>query len=212
VVSFVLVVDDHPVFCAAMLMVVEAAEPGTQVKSVADLAAAEVVVRKQGFDLILLDMALPDVQGMSGLLLLRQLQPAAPIAIVSARDDAQLVRRSAECGARGFIPKSMPIELMVNAVKVFLAGGQWFPEGTFATDISAEERAFAARFRQLSSAQLRILRAIADGRMNKQIAHDLGIAETTVKSHLQAIFRKLGVANRMQAVIALNSFDLIPEA
>jgi DNA-binding NarL/FixJ family response regulator len=103
-------------------MVVEAAEPGTQVKSVADLAAAEVVVRKQGFDLILLDMALPDVQGMSGLLLLRQLQPAAPIAIVSARDDAQLVRRSAECGARGFIPKSMPIELMVNAVKVFLAG------------------------------------------------------------------------------------------
>jgi DNA-binding NarL/FixJ family response regulator len=212
VVSFVLVVDDHPVFCAAMLMVVEAAEPGTQVKSVADLAAAEVVVRKQGFDLILLDMALPDVQGMSGLLLLRQLQPAAPIAIVSARDDAQLVRRSAECGARGFIPKSMPIELMVNAVKVFLAGGQWFPEGTFATDISAEERAFAARFRQLSSAQLRILRAIADGRMNKQIAHDLGIAETTVKSHLQAIFRKLGVANRMQAVVALNSFDLIPEA
>jgi DNA-binding NarL/FixJ family response regulator len=92
------------------------------------------------------------------------------------------------------------------------AGGQWFPEGTFATDISAEERAFAARFRQLSSAQLRILRAIADGRMNKQIAHDLGIAETTVKSHLQAIFRKLGVANRMQAVVALNSFDLIPEA
>ncbi len=206
--SAVLVVDDHPVFCAAMSMVVGTADGNAEVTQVSDLGAAEAAMRDRGFNLVLLDLALPDVQGMSGLLLLRQLQPSSPLAIVSGREDPRLMRQAAECGACGYIPKSTAVDVMVAAVKALLVGGQWFPQATFAAEISEEERQLAARFAELSSAQIRVLRAIVDGRLNKQIAHDLGIAEATVKSHLQTTFRKLGVANRIQAIIALNSLDL----
>ena len=188
-------------------MVVSAADGEAEVVQVSDLQAAEAEVRERSFDLVLLDLALPDVQGMSGLLLLRQLQPAIPLAIVSARDEPRLMRQAAECGASGYIPKSTAVDVMVTAVKALLIGGHWFPQGTFSAEMSEAEQQLAAGFAELSAAQVRVLRAIVDGRLNKQIAHDLGIAEATVKSHLQTIFRKLGVANRMQAVIALNSLD-----
>lgn len=206
--SAVLVVDDHPVFCAAMAMVVVAADSGAEVVQVADLAAAETTMRDRGFDLVLLDLTLPDVQGMSGLMLLRQLQPDTAVAVVSGRGEQRLIRQAAEFGACGYIPKSTAVDVMVTAVKALLIGGQWFPQGTFVAELTEGERQMAARFAELSSAQIRVLRAIVDGRLNKQIAHDLGIAEATVKSHLQTIFRKLGVANRVQAIIALNALDL----
>jgi DNA-binding NarL/FixJ family response regulator len=207
VTSSILIVDDHPVFCAAMSMIVETAEPGAQVTSVPDLASAQVSLRAQAANLVLLDLGLPDVQGMSGILLLRQVRPTATFAIVSASTELELMHKAAECGAQGFIPKTLKIDVMIAAVKALLIGGQWFPEGFYAASVTAEERAFVQRFSDLSAAQLRVLRAIADGRLNKQIAHDLGIAETTVKTHLQAIFRKLKVANRTQAVLAMNDFD-----
>jgi DNA-binding NarL/FixJ family response regulator len=118
------------------------------------------------------------------------------------------MRQAAACGARGYIPKSTPVDVMVTAVNALLVGGQWFPQSVLNFEMSDDQRELGARFAELSVAQIRVLRAIADGRLNKQIAHDLGIAEATVKSHLQTIFRKLGVPNRMQAVIALNSLDL----
>jgi DNA-binding NarL/FixJ family response regulator len=208
VASGVLVVDDHPVFCTAMSMVVSAAEEAAEIIGVADLASAERLMRERSYDLVLLDLSLPDVQGMSGLLLLRQLQPSSAIAIVSAREEARLMRQAAACGARGYIPKSTPVDVMVTAVNALLVGGQWFPQSVLNFEMSDDQRELGARFAELSVAQIRVLRAIADGRLNKQIAHDLGIAEATVKSHLQTIFRKLGVPNRMQAVIALNSLDL----
>ena len=188
-------------------MVVSAAEETAEIIGVADLAGAERFMRERRYDLVLLDLALPDVQGMSGLLLLRQLQPSSAIAIVSAREEPRLMRQAAACGARGYIPKSTPVDVMVIAVNALLIGGQWFPQSALNFEMSDDQRELGARFAELSVAQIRVLRAIADGRLNKQIAHDLGIAEATVKSHLQAIFRKLGVPNRMQAVIALNSLN-----
>lgn len=209
--SAVLVVDDHPVFCTAMSMVVNAADGEAQVVQVSDLGAAEAAMRDGEFNLVLLDLALPDVQGMSGLLLLRQLQPSTPLAIVSASEDPRQMRQAAECGARGYVPKSTAVDVMVAAVKALLVGGQWFPQVTFAAEISEEDRQMAARFAELSVAQIRVLRASVDGRLNKQIAHDLGITEATVKSHLQTIFRKLGVANRIQAIIAMNRLGPMPD-
>ena len=192
-------------------MVVAAAEGDATVMQVSQLSEAEAAIREQSFNLILLDLTLPDVQGMSGLLLLRQLQPATRLAIVSGREEAQLMRQAMEYGACGYIPKSTAMDVMVAAVKALLLGGQWFPESALRAEMTEEEKVLAARFAELSAAQVRVLRAIVDGRLNKQIAHDLGIAEATVKSHLQTIFRKLGVANRMQAVIALNNLGTLPE-
>ena len=192
-------------------MVVNAADGEAQVVQVSDLGAAEAAMRDGEFNLVLLDLALPDVQGMSGLLLLRQLQPSTPLAIVSASEDPRQMRQAAECGARGYVPKSTAVDVMVAAVKALLVGGQWFPQVTFAAEISEEDRQMAARFAELSVAQIRVLRASVDGRLNKQIAHDLGITEATVKSHLQTIFRKLGVANRIQAIIAMNRLGPMPD-
>ena len=204
--SAVLVVDDHPVFCTAMSMVVAAADNGAETILVTNLAEAEAAVRSRTFDLALLDLALPDVQGISGLLLLRQMRPDLTLAIVSGREEPRLMQQVAQCGAKGYIPKSTAMDTMVAAIKALLLGGHWFPDGTFAQAIPDEERELTARFAELSTAQVRVLRAIADGRLNKQIAHELGVTEATVKSHLQAIFRKLNVTNRTQAVLALNSF------
>lgn len=188
-------------------MVVNAADGEALVVQVSDLGAAEAAMRDAEFNLVLLDLSLPDVHGMSGLLLLRQLQPSTPLAIVSASEDPRQMRQAAECGACGYVPKSTAVDVMVGAVKALLVGGQWFPQATFVAEISEEDQQMASRFAELSAAQIRVLRASVDGRLNKQIAHDLGITEATVKSHLQTIFRKLGVANRIQAIIALNRLD-----
>ena len=110
-------------------------------------------------------------------------------------------------GAQGFLSKSSPIDRVVSAIRVLLEGGQWFPNGVNLGAVSDATTELAARMGTLSVAQLRVLRAIASGRQNKQIAHDLDLAEPTVKSHLSAIFRKLGVTNRTQAVLQLQLLD-----
>ncbi|KQN40552.1 hypothetical protein ASG37_01810 [Sphingomonas sp. Leaf407] len=205
--SQILVADDHPMCATALAMAARVVDPAVTIDSATTLAEAEDFARIRPHDLILLDLMLPDVQGFAGLAVLRAVRPAARIAIVSGRDDPSVIRQAVARGASGFIPKSSPIDEMVAAIRNLLAGERWIPAGI---DIGASDdrRAdLAQRMGTLSIAQLRVLRAIANGHQNKQIAYDLQLAEPTVKSHLSAIFRKLGVSNRTQAVLALQAFD-----
>ncbi|UVO51289.1 response regulator transcription factor [Sphingomonas sp. SUN019] len=204
----ILIADDHPMFATALTMAAHSADPTILVDAAATLADAEATARAHSHDLILLDLMLPDVQGFAGLAMLRAMRPATPIAIVTSRDEPAIVHQAVKLGARGFLSKATPIEGMVGAIRVLLAGGQWLPDGAMADPVDSDPR--AARIGELSVAQLKVLRAIASGRQNKQIAYDLGIAEPTVKSHLAAIFRKIGVSNRTQAVLLLKSFDPVP--
>jgi len=159
--------------------------------------------------LILLDLMMPDVQGFAGLVMLRQLQPNAAIAIVSSNDQPSLMRRAAQHGANGYIPKSTPMSGMIDAISILVAGGQSFPVETFADgDQDPETPAVAQRIAELSTAQLRVLQMAASGRQNKQIAYELGVAETTVKTHLAQTYRKLAVTNRTQAILALQTLDI----
>jgi DNA-binding NarL/FixJ family response regulator len=159
--------------------------------------------------LILLDLMMPDVQGFAGLVMLRQLQPNAAIAIVSSNDQPSLMRRAAQHGANGYIPKSTPMSGMIDAISILIAGGQSFPVETFADgDQDPETPAVAQRIAELSTAQLRVLQMAASGRQNKQIAYELGVAETTVKTHLAQTYRKLAVTNRTQAILALQTLDI----
>ncbi len=155
---------------------------------------------------------LPDAQGLEGLAAIRAVRPRTSVAVVSSRDDPAVIRRAIAMGARGFLSKTAPLGDMVSAIGVLLAGERWLPPALLEpVEPSAEGRA-AARVGELSSAQLRVLRAMADGRQNKQIAWDLPLAEPTVKSHLATIFRKLEVLNRTQATLALRMFDGLGEA
>ena len=194
-------------YATALAMAVQTIDPAILVDSAGTLAEAERSVREHTHALMLLDLMLPDVQGFSGLAMLRAIKPNVPVGIVSGRDEPAVIRQAAALGAEGFLSKASPIDRIVSAIRVLLEGGQWFPNGINLGGASDQTAALAARMGTLSVAQLRVLRAIASGRQNKQIAHDLDLAEPTIKSHLSAIFRKLGVTNRTQAVLQLQLLE-----
>ncbi|MET3762721.1 DNA-binding NarL/FixJ family response regulator [Sphingomonas sp. UYEF23] len=175
--------------------------------TVSTMTEVETALRERRFDLVLLDLMLPDVNGLSGLAMVRSLSSATPVAIVSGRDDMTTIRQGRGLGAKGFISKSAEIDEMIAAIRVILAGGQWFPDAAMADGAGTEHEDLARRLGELSTAQLRVLRAIAGGQQNKQIAYELGLAEPTIKSHLAAIFRKLAVGNRTQAVLAFQALE-----
>lgn len=203
----VLIVDDHPLVGQAFELAIRAAYPHLDVERAASAAEAEDRVRIGGarVRLVMLDLMLPDSKGYDTLLRLQQRLPECPICIVSSRMDAHSVAMARSLGAAGYLCKNEPVERLVNAVGDILRGERPFPHMPGATAPS-DEAVMSKRLQTLSSAQLRVLTAMAGGHLNKQIAGDLNLTEGTVKQHLNAIFRKLGVNNRAQAILAAGPF------
>jgi len=197
----IVVADDHPLFRAALRSAVDKAAPGAEVMECASLAEAKAAMVAGPVDLLLLDLKLSDSEGMAGLAAVRAEQPTVPVAVVSASEDAPVVRHALGLGAAGFIPKSSSLPQMVEAIAAILAGDSWAP------DVPEADDDLAGRVASLTPSQLRILEGLKAGRLNKQIAFDLGVSEATIKAHLTSVFRKLGVHNRTQAVILAKSLD-----
>lgn len=202
----VLIVDDHPLVGEAFELSIRTAYPHYDVGRVASAAEAETYVRANAarIQLVLLDLMLPDATGFSALIRLQQLLPDRPIAIVSARADAHAVAMARTFGVAAYLSKSAPVSELVNAVGAILRGEALFPADAPPPSSAAET--FHKQVASLSAAQLRVLTALADGRLNKQIAGDMNITEGTVKQHLSTIFKKLGVNNRSQAILAIRPF------
>jgi DNA-binding NarL/FixJ family response regulator len=154
-------------------------------------------------DLILLDLTMPGVQGFSGLIALRAQHPSVPVVIVSATEEASVIRNAMGFGASGFIPKSMNIATIGAAIEAVLGGDQWTPPDIDLTAAEDKETAdLVRRVGTLTPQQIRVLMMLSEGLLNKQIAYELGVSEATVKAHVSAILDKLGVDSRTQAVIA----------
>lgn len=202
----VLIVDDHPLVGEAFEVSIRAAYPHIDVGRVTSAADADSYVRVHGerIKLVLLDLMLPDVTGFSALLRLQHLLPGKPIAIVSARADGHAVAMARTFGVAAYLSKSAPVAELVNAVGAILRGEALFPPD--AKPPTAAGETFHRQVSSLSATQLKVLTALADGRLNKQIAADMSITEGTVKQHLSAIFKKLGVNNRSQAIVAIRPF------
>ncbi|NBB63764.1 response regulator [Pseudomonas sp. ODNR1LW] len=198
----IVVADDHPLFRAALRSAVDKAAPGATVDECGSLAEARSALAGSPVDLLLLDLKLSDSEGMAGLSAVRAEYPAVPVAVVSASEDSVVVRRALDLGAAGFIPKSAALPQMVEAIAAILAGDTWAPETT-----AGEGDDLLERIASLTPSQLRILEGLKAGRLNKQIAFDLGVSEATIKAHLTSVFRKLGVHNRTQAVIVAQQLD-----
>ena len=154
-------------------------------------------------DVILLDLHLPDVTGMDGLIRLRQAAGEVPVVVVSSLADARVISAAMAAGAAGFVPKHSQREIFRAAFAALREGRRFTPEGYQQGAGAGEpgENETIARLRSLTRQQAVILQRICAGKANKVIAWELSVAETTVKAHVTAIMRKLGVTSRTQAVL-----------
>lgn len=202
-----LVADDHPMFRAALRHALGEILPGAIIDEVASQKAVEAAVAAgTPFDLAIVDLMMPGSMGFSSLVYLRGERPELPVVIVSSDEHPRTIRRAQQFGAAAFVPKSAPVDVLETAVQAVLAGHEWFPSQKAERDEADAQ--LADRLAQLTPQQLRVLMRVADGLLNKQIAHDLGLAENTVKIHVTAILRKLGCRSRTQAAVLVKALSV----
>jgi len=208
----ILIVDDHPLFRDALRGAVSAVLDEVEVEEAEGIeAACRVLERQRNTDLALLDLSMPGVTGFEGLVTLRSRFPRVPVVIVSGVDDGRVVEEAIRLGAAGFVPKSLDRSTLGQALQAVLNGEVYMPETTApsgARPAAGKEGGLAARLAELTPQQLRVLQMIRQGLLNKQIAHELKIGETTVKAHVSEVLRKLKVVSRTQAVIETAKLDL----
>jgi DNA-binding NarL/FixJ family response regulator len=212
----VIIADDHPLFRDALRQTLGSSLPGvtiTEVGSVEKLL--ETLSSNSDTDLVLLDLKMPgekgaaSLSGLTGLMYLRSQHPEIPVVIVSASDNASMIRRCSNLGASGFISKSSPVDKIRSAIKTILDGGVSFPDEVQRDAAGDELSELAARLATLTPQQVRVLSMLGQGLLNKQIAFELSVSEATVKAHVSAILQKLGVDSRTQAVIAVNRISAV---
>ncbi len=203
------IADDHPLFRDALRQTLQDTFQMPDITEAGSLNDVTAKIEDTGdVDLLLLDLMMPGVQGFSGLVFIRAQFPGIPVAVVSAREEAAVIRRAIDLGASGFIPKSTPIQDMQTALRSVLDGNVWIPDGI---DINASSESeadhLAQRIATLTPQQVRVLMMLREGLLNKQIAYELSVSEATVKAHVSAILQKLNVESRTQAVIAAAKID-----
>jgi DNA-binding NarL/FixJ family response regulator len=217
----ILIADDHPMVRGALVLSVEAAFGRAEILESASFdELLEQLERFGSADLVLLDLLIPGVNGFSGLLKLRSSFPETPVVIISALDEHRLVDEAIALGASGYIPKSTPRHEIVAALHTVASGKLYVPPDMRAPErrsvLSSAEAEIAQRLSSLTAQQLRVLQLVGTGKLNKEIAYELDIAETTVKVHVSAILQKLNVYSRTQAVVLasrlLKNSDLVPAA
>ena len=199
-----LIIDDHPLFCDALSMTLQGIANIRTVHTAARLEEALQHIAETGRpDLIVLDLNLPDVDGLDGLVRVKT-AAKVPVIVVSSMTENRVVNAVIRAGASGFVPKHSQRDVFRAAIEKVAAGDVFVPEGY--VDLASDEDQLntddaLSRIATLTNQQARILQLICEGKLNKQIAYDLSIAETTVKAHVTAIMRKLGVQSRTQAVL-----------
>ncbi len=200
-----LIIDDHPLFRDALQSAIAPAYPLAETLEAASIdEAVDILVQNSTIDLALLDLKIPGVRGFDGLLQLRTQFPKVPIVVISGVEEQRIVKEAISFGAAGFIPKSFKKTDLALAIKQVMDGVVYLPpdyddspEGE-----DAEHRSdMIQRISQLTPQQLRVLHMLQDGLLNKQIAYELQVSETTVKAHVSEILRKLNVISRTQAAM-----------
>ena len=201
-----LIADDHPLVRDGLRTVLLVTFDSCELFEASTVDEALAVIDREGdFDLVLLDLDMPGMAGLAGLRTMRERFPSLPVVIVSGSTDRSQIAAALAAGAAGFVPKSLRRSAIVTALKTVLAGGVFAPDDFGADDIiGSEASAIRARIANLTPAQKIVLQRLVAGRLNKEVAWELGISMTTVKAHVSAILAKLEVFSRTQAVILAN--------
>jgi DNA-binding NarL/FixJ family response regulator len=199
----ILIIDDHPLFRAAIRDIIGRlfAARGWELtyrEASSFREAFDHASDAPDIDLITLDIYLPDASDLSSLLRFRAKLPATPVVVISAIDERETMLRAMLCGAIGFIPKASSMETMIEGLQIVLAGGLYLPPGMPPLRHGPEDAAVA-----LTPRQAAVLEKLVEGKSNKQIARELAISDMTVKAHVTAVLRSLGVETRAQAIVAV---------
>jgi DNA-binding NarL/FixJ family response regulator len=212
----VLIADDHPLYRSALRGLVADAFDDVQVEECEDIATALARLSVGDIDIVLLDLSLPDANRLEGLEQLREAMPSTPVIVCSAQDDPQLVRDAFKLGVSGYLPKSSGSAVTRHALQLVRGGGVYIPtevlldsatavnsRGPVAGSVGGKQSSAESKISAgLTPRQRAVLSLLERGMSNKAIARELDIGEITVKAHVSAILRKLGVDNRVQAVVA----------
>ncbi|MBE3636982.1 response regulator [Mangrovicoccus algicola] len=213
----VLVIDDHPLYAYALTTALQHVFEDCRVRTAVTLKEGlAAIAAGAGPDLVMLDLRLPDVSGLSGLIRLRERLPETPVLIISAQTSVEVVQSLMDLGAAGFVPKDLPLPAIEQALAEIRRGNRYLPvEFRDAMRrrpaVPSELENISRRIAELSPQQMRIMKLICAGKANKQIAYELSLAEATVKAHVTALLRRLGVQNRTQAAVMMESVSLQDE-
>ena len=209
-----LVIDDHPLYCDALAMTMESIFNTKKIRTATSLSDALQQLRARYCpDLVMLDLNLPDASGISGFLKIKKKIPDVPVIVTSAMTSDQIVHSVMEAGAAGFIPKDIGRQVFKDAMRDIGEGKIYLPPGyNRAAHLPAPEdrsvEAISAKIASLSQQQTRILRLICEGKQNKMIAYEMQLAEATVKAHITALLRRLGVRSRTQAALMVREVSI----
>ena len=196
----ILVVDDHELVRDGLMQTLHDLEDEVVCVGAADADAALQALQTQDYDLLLLDLMLPGINGMAFLGVLRKRFPALPVVILSALDDPDTVARAMRSGAAGFVPKCSSSEDLLSALRQVLAGASFVPQRL---QDAQGGRSLGERY-DITAGQMRVLELVSQGKTNREIGNLLGLTEGTVKGHVSAIFKALKVSNRSQALLVAN--------
>lgn len=194
----VLIADDHDLLRDTLVLFLQA-QGDIEVSQSADLKGAHKLIETEDkFDLVLLDLNMPGMNGLDGLKSTLTMNGGQRVALLSGEATREIAESALEAGAAGFVPKTLPAKSMVNAVKFMAMGEQYAPIDFMTALDSAPEHPLADK---LSQRELQVLKGLTEAKSNKEIARDLDITEPTVKLHMKTLYRKIGAANRTQAAL-----------
>ena len=205
-----LIADDHPLFREALISALRPLFDNVEIIQSDSLdSTLEALQQNSDFDLILLDLNMPGCDSFYGLIRVSQDYPDVPVAVISASDSVEVVSKVMNIGAKGFIPKATPTHIIADALKQIMDGNNWLPEGMqTCIEPDAPVVDIAKLVGELTPKQFKVLQLLQNGLLNKQIAFNLNITEATVKAHISAVFRKINVHTRTQAVLLLKNLDI----
>ena len=196
----ILIADDHPLFRDALSTIVRMTIKDCKIKEATDYKETSEMLEKEHFNIVFLDLNMPDSNSLSDLALLKKNYPQIPMVVVSAHHEESIIRSCIAHNASGYIIKSSSPENIKKAIQQVMAGNTYVPNGNM-LDLNDDESNFTKNIEQLTPSQLKVFIEMGKAKLNKEIAYDLNITEATVKAHITAIFKKFGINNRTQAVL-----------
>ncbi|MDX2101817.1 MAG: DNA-binding response regulator [Alphaproteobacteria bacterium] len=210
----ILIADDHSLFRDGLRHVLSGLDGQLEILEAGSLPEAlSTLEAEDPFDLVILDLAMPGMIGPASLAEVRRLVTDAPVVVISASEDSQDIRAALEAGAAGYIPKSVRGNVMLQALQLVITGSVYIrPSGTefqARANLIRTDDGFSARIRALlTDRQMDVLRLLAEGKPNKEIARQLNLAEGTVRVHVNAVLKALSARNRTEAALAARTAGL----